>query len=101
VLEVCYDGSELVGCSTVRPPSASSAVTVIVRILPAYRRRGFGEVLYRRALARARELGGGSIETIVLASNVEGLAFAQAHGFVEYERDLLPGHTIPFVALRL
>lgn len=102
VLEVAYDGDVLVGCSTVRPPSAeTSAVTVIARILPAYRRRGFGEVLYRQGLARARELGGDSVETIILASNVEGLAFAASHGFVEIERYVLPGDTIPFVTLRL
>lgn len=102
VLEVAYDGDVLVGCSTVRPPSAeTSAVTVIARILPAYRRRGFGEALYRRGLALVRELGGDSVETIILASNVEGLAFAVSHGFVEIERYVLPGDTIPFVTLRL
>jgi len=101
VLEVAYDGDVLVGCSTVRPPSDETpAVTVIARILPAYRRQGFGEELYRRCLARARDLGS-SIETIVLASNVEGLAFAESHGFVEFERYVLPGDTIPFITLRL
>ncbi|WP_232828446.1 GNAT family N-acetyltransferase [Kribbella monticola] len=101
VLEVAYSGEDLVGCSTVRPPSAeTSAVTVIARILPAYRRQGFGEELYRRGLARARALGS-AIETIVLASNVEGLAFAESHGFVEFERYVLPGDTIPFITLRL
>jgi GNAT superfamily N-acetyltransferase len=102
VLEVAYDGDVLVGCSTVRPPSEeTSAVTVIARIVPAYRRQGFGEALYRRGLARARELGAEAVETIVLASNVEGLAFAESHGFVEFERYVLPGDTIPFITLRL
>jgi aminoglycoside phosphotransferase (APT) family kinase protein/predicted GNAT family N-acyltransferase len=101
VLEVAYHDGILVGCSTVRPPSEETpAVTVISRILPAYRRQGFGEELYRRCLARARDLGT-SVETIVLASNVEGLAFAESHGFVEFERYLLPGATIPFIGLRL
>ncbi|QNE22903.1 GNAT family N-acetyltransferase [Kribbella qitaiheensis] len=102
VLEVAYDGDVLAGCSTVRPPSSDgSAATVIARILPAYRRQGFGEALYRRGLARARDLGASAVETIILASNVEGLAFALAHGFVEVERYVLPGDTIPFITLRL
>jgi ribosomal protein S18 acetylase RimI-like enzyme len=99
VLEVAYDGDVLVGCSTVRPP-VDSAATVIARVLPAYRRQGFGEALYRRGLARARELGAEAVETIVLASNERGLAFAKSHGFVEVERYVLPGDTIPFVTLR-
>lgn len=37
----------------------------------------------------------------MLASNEEGLRFALARGFVEVERYVLPGDTIPFVALRL
>jgi hypothetical protein len=35
------------------------------------------------------------------ASNEEGLAFAIAQGFVEIERYLLPGATVPYVALVL
>ena len=37
----------------------------------------------------------------MLASNEDGLTFALAHGFVEVERYLLPGATIPYVALAL
>ena len=37
----------------------------------------------------------------MLASNVGGLAFAAAHGFVEHDRYLLDGDTIPFVDLHL
>ena len=102
VLEVAYDGDALVGCSTVRPPSEeTAAVTVIARVLPAYRRRGFGEAIYQRCLSRGRELAGDGFETHILASNEDGLRFAKAHGFVEVETYLLPGDTIPFVELRL
>lgn len=101
VLEVAYDGDVLVGCSTVRPPSEETpAAVVIARVLPAYRRRGFGTALYEHCLRRGRELGDG-IETHILSSNADGLRFAQAHGFVEVETYLLPGDTIPFVELRL
>lgn len=101
-LEVAYVGDVLVGCSTVRPPSDDpSAATVIARVLPDHRRQGFGEQLYVRGLERARELGGEAIETVVLSSNVDGLRFALEHGFVETERYLLPGDTVPWVTLRL
>ncbi|WP_351228159.1 GNAT family N-acetyltransferase [Streptomyces sp. NPDC002133] len=102
-LEVAYLGDAPVGCSTVRPPTEddASTATVIARVLAAHRGRGFGEELYARGVARARELGAEVIETVVLSSNADGLRFAQKHGFVESERYLLPGDTIPWIDLRL
>ncbi|GAA1256032.1 hypothetical protein GCM10009665_53110 [Kitasatospora nipponensis] len=101
-LEVAYLGDVLVGCSTVRPPAGAQAVaTVIARVLPAHRGRGFGAAIYERGLAVARELGAGAVETIVLASNVDGVRFAQRHGFTEVSSELLPGDTIPYLTLRL
>lgn len=103
-LEVAYLDGVAVGCSTVRPPGGSppnDKATVIARVLPEHRRRGFGEQIYRRALAKARELGARVIETVVLESNADGLRFARSRGFVEIERYVLPGDRIPFVDLRL
>ncbi|MEV4526630.1 GNAT family N-acetyltransferase [Streptosporangium sp. NPDC049304] len=101
-LEIAYLDDELVGCSTVRPPTGETlTATVIARVLAAHRRRGFGEELYARGLDRARELGAEVIETVVLSSNEDGLRFALKHGFVEIERYLLPGDTIPWIDLRL
>jgi GNAT superfamily N-acetyltransferase len=102
MLEVAYLGDVLVGCSTVRPPTGdASTATVIARVLPDHRRQGLGEKLYERGLAQARSLGAGEIETIVLASNVDGLRFAQTHGFVEVDSYLPPGDSVPFITLRL
>ncbi|MEU6216518.1 GNAT family N-acetyltransferase [Streptomyces sp. NPDC047022] len=102
-LEVAYLDGEPVGCTTVRPPSAGSpsTATVIARILPAHRRQGFGAQLYQRGLERAHALGATVIETVVLASNEDGLRFAAAHGFVEIDRYVLPGDTIAYIDLRL
>ncbi|MGW1142459.1 N-acetyltransferase family protein [Streptomyces zhihengii] len=101
-LEVAYRDGELVGCSTVRPPSEDTgAATVIARVLAAHRRQGLGEVLWARGLAHARELGARTIETVVLSSNEDGLRFALRHGFTETERYLLPGDTVPWIDLRL
>ncbi|GGS31703.1 hypothetical protein Snoj_34960 [Streptomyces nojiriensis] len=101
-LEVAYLDDTLVGCSTVRPPTDdTSTATVIARVLSAHRGQGLGEALYGRGLHRARELGATVIETVVLSSNEDGLRFAQQHGFIETERYLLPGDTIPWIDLRL
>jgi GNAT superfamily N-acetyltransferase len=111
-LEVAHlagaDGADpaglLVGCTTLRPPphdDPARTATVIARVLPAHRRRGHGAALCARGIEQARAMGARSIETIVLASNTDGLRFAEAHGFAEFERYVLPGDTIPFVTLRL
>lgn len=53
-LENAYLGDVLVGCSTVRPPQGEDAVaTVIARVLPDFRRRGYGVALYENGLTRA------------------------------------------------
>jgi GNAT superfamily N-acetyltransferase len=86
-LENAYLGDVLVGCSTVRPPRGDGAVaTVIARVLPEYRGRGFGAVLYENGVAHARVLGARGIETVVLVGNEGGLRFAEVRGFVEVER---------------
>jgi GNAT superfamily N-acetyltransferase len=100
-LEVAYLADTLVGCTTVRPPSAdTAAATVIVRVLPEHRGQGLGRQLYIRALAQARALGTGEIETIIWASNVDGLRFALANGFVEVSRYLPPDEEVPYLTLR-
>ncbi|MEV7345978.1 GNAT family N-acetyltransferase [Streptomyces sp. NPDC093544] len=101
-LEVAYLGDVLVGCTTVRPPADDTATaTVIARVLAEHRGRGFGEELYARGLEQARQRGAEVIETVVLASNADGLRFARKHGFVEIERYVLPGDTVQWIDLRL
>jgi GNAT superfamily N-acetyltransferase len=101
VMEVAYADDVLIGNSTVRPPTDDEPATVIVRVLPEHRRQGYGTQLFDRALAQGRELGDGTVQTVVLESNDDGLRFAVAHGFVEVERYLLDGDTIPFITLRV
>ena len=100
-LTLGYDDDELVGNATVRPPGDSGTATVIVRVLPPYRRRGLGSTYLAHELEHARSLRPDRIETVVLASNEDGLAFALARRFVEVDRYVLDGDTIPFVDLRL
>jgi GNAT superfamily N-acetyltransferase len=101
LLTVAYADDRLIGCATVRPPDEVGNVTVIVRILPEHRRRGYGEKLFSEALKVARALDGAALETTVLASNLDGLRFALGHGFVEVSRYLLPGDEESFITLRL
>ena len=92
---------QVVGNATVRPPDDTGVATVIVRILPAHRRRGLGTAYLAHELAQARSLAPRRVETVVLAFNTDGLAFALAHGFVEHDRYTLPGQDVPFVDLHL
>jgi GNAT superfamily N-acetyltransferase len=101
-LELAYAGDQAVGNSTVRRPTEDAGAMVIARVLPAYRRHGIGTQLYERGLEAARRWADDRpVETVVLASNESGLAFALAQGFVEVERYTLPGDTVPYVALVL
>lgn len=93
---------QVVGNATVRPPSPTSPVaTLIVRVLPVYRRRGHGTAYFLAELDHVTRLAPSRIETVVLASNHDGLAFAHRHGFVEHDRYLLEGDSVPFVDLHL
>ncbi|MFI2434415.1 GNAT family N-acetyltransferase [Streptomyces sp. NPDC018693] len=97
-----YAGDVLVGCSTVRAPEGEEGVvTVIARVLPEFRRRGYGAALYEDGLAYARVAGAGAVETCVLAVNTDGLRFAHARGFVEKERYVLDGGSDLWIDLRL
>ncbi|MFF5479010.1 GNAT family N-acetyltransferase [Streptomyces sp. NPDC012935] len=101
-LRNAYVGDVLVGCSTVRPPEGEEAVaTVIARVLPEYRQRGYGTQLYEEGLAHALVLGAGVIETCVLAANGDGVRFAVARGFVEVDRYVLDGESDLWLDLRL
>ena len=87
-LSLAYADEELVGNATIRPPTPDrpDVATVIVRILPPFRRKGFGAEDLSHLEGRTSELGATTLETVVLAANLDGLRFALHHGFVEVER---------------
>ena len=97
-----FVGEALAGCAAVRPPAGESrTVTVIVRILGPYRRRGLGAAYLEFAMAEVRALRPDRVEPVVLESNADGLEFALRHGFGELDRYLVDGQTVPFVDLHL
>lgn len=101
-LTLGYLDDLVVGCATVRPPADEDATaTVIARVLPAHRGKGFGGELYEQGLQLARSLDSKVIETVILETNPDGARFALKHGFIEVERYLLPGDSIHFITLRL
>ena len=101
-LTLAYEGETPVGNATLRPPSPGASIaTVIVRVLPQFRRRGYGSTYLASMLAEAWALGAARIETVVLSSNEDGLSFAMANGFVEFDRYTLEGQTTPFIDLYL
>jgi GNAT superfamily N-acetyltransferase len=101
-LTLAHVDGVLVGNATVRPPTHSSpAATVIVRILPAHRRLGHGTTYFTGELEHALRLAPSRIETVVLATNHSGLAFARRLGFVEHDRYVLDGEPTAFVDLHL
>lgn len=89
-LTLAYDDVTLVGNATVRA-ARDGEVTVIVRILHEYRRRGFGSEYLGAMVKYAHASQVQKINTIVLVDNVEGLAFAIRHGFAEIERYEMSG----------
>lgn len=101
-LGVAWLDDTVIGALTVRPPAGPErAATVIARILPAFRHRGFGRELYLHGLATAHALGAKEVDTVVLAANECGLEFALRHGFAETDRYVLDGDTVAYVELRL
>jgi GNAT superfamily N-acetyltransferase len=99
---VAYRGGEVVGSTTVRPPQDDSTdVIVIARVLAEHRGQGIGTRLYELALAQAAEVDPqAAVGTVVLASNEDGLRFAERRGFAEIDRYTLPGETVEWVDLR-
>ena len=99
VLDLATIDGMTVGCSTVRPALGEEPVTVIVRILPTCRRRGLGSALLAHALAHAAAWDAVHGQTIVHASNADGLEFALRRGFVETDRYTLEGESVPYIHL--
>ena len=97
-LSVGYVDGVLVGNATVRAPE-NGVVTVIVRVLPEHRRQGFGSEYLKVLLRETSTSQIEQIETVVLAANVDGLAFAVRHGFAETTRYEVDG--VGFVELTL
>ena len=97
-LTVAWVDGILVGNATVRA-AQDGVATVIVRILSEHRRRGLGSEYLQAVVKQTRTSRAEQINTVVLAANIDGLAFAIRHGFVETERYEVAG--VAFIDLTL
>ena len=101
-LTLAYDREVAVGNATLRPPAhGSGTATVIVRVLPEFRGRGYGTEYANWILSQAVNLDIDRIETVVLATNETGLRFALRMGFLECDRYTLNGGSAEYVDLWL
>lgn len=85
-LSLAYVDDVLVGNATIRPAAQGAPPTVIVRVLPEHRRRGYGTHYFQQLLTDHPDLGRCDIATVVLTANTDGLTFAERHGFTEVDR---------------
>ncbi|MFF5158857.1 GNAT family N-acetyltransferase [Streptomyces sp. NPDC000348] len=100
-LENAYAGDVLVGCSTVRPPQGADAVvTVIARVLPEHRRRGYGAALCASGIGHARGGRRGRRDRGPGRRRGRRPVRSRARGFDEVERYVLPGESELWLTLR-
>jgi len=78
------------------------AVLDLLYVAPEAMGRGVGALLFRDAVARARELGGGTVMTIDADPNAE--PFYRRHGAVrvgEVPSEVIPGRMLPRLEVNL
>lgn len=71
------------GCVGVEPASSETCYLERLAVLPAYRGRGYGTLLVRRAIGQAREWNATGVEIGVIAADAGLKAFYASLGFVE------------------
>jgi mycothiol synthase len=80
------DEGRPVGCGLTNESSVFGRSYVAVGVVPKRRRRGLGTALLERCLEHARSLGAGVAVGSIWQDDEEAPAFAERHGFVEFER---------------
>ncbi len=96
VAEVPNEPGALAGYASVFKFGATPRADFLLVVHPAWRRRGLGSELLRRAREDARALGATDISCYVEEADREAAAFAAAHGFIPtagYTRHVAPGVT--------
>lgn len=76
----------VVGCGLTSGSSFPGRKYVAVGVVPERRRHGVGSALLERCLDHARSLGAQTAVGSVWEDDEDSLAFAERHGFVEFER---------------
>ncbi|MCD6640000.1 MAG: GNAT family N-acetyltransferase [Nocardioides sp.] len=86
LLVVARQGDEVVGSGMAARADTAQAGSVIPRVLPEHRRRGYGTALLERLVEHVETLG---VPMLRAGADDEGsLAFAQRFGFTEVNREV-------------
>jgi len=98
-LLLAFDGTCLCGCVGVRRPVAGVSTMEKLAVAPAFRRRGLGRILVRKAFSLAWERGATLVEIGIIAKQHELRIWYEAQGF----RAVRNAHfeTLPFEVLYL
>jgi mycothiol synthase len=80
------NGGQTIGCGVATGTSFAGRRFVTVAVASRHRRRGLGSTLLGLCLEHARALDGETAVSFVWEDCAPGLAFAERHGFTEFER---------------
>jgi mycothiol synthase len=78
----------IVGLGFAGPSQSPERTGLVVRVLPEFRRRGFGSELLDRLLPHAAELGRKQVSGMVFEDDSESIAWVEHRGFEEYDRQV-------------
>jgi GNAT superfamily N-acetyltransferase len=81
-------GDEPVGLGFAGPSQSPERTSLVVRVLPPHRRRGFGSALFDRALEHARGLQAPRVSGMVFEDDPESIVWVTKRGFEEYDRQV-------------
>src|SRR6476646_5939408 len=86
VLLIAREGGEVVGSGLFDQSDEVGRAVTSARVLPTYRRQGFGTAILRLLLTLAREAG---FSRVGAGTDDDGSAeFARVHGYVETDRQV-------------
>lgn len=85
---VAESGGRIIGNGMVGPSDSPDRTFIAVRVLPEWRRRGFGSALYDRCEQHARALQPRSLSGHVSEAEPESLRFAERRGYREAGRQV-------------
>jgi mycothiol synthase len=85
---VALDGDDVVGLGFAGRSQSPERTALAVRVLPAYRRRGFGSQLLEPLIEHAAGFEARHVSGMVSEDDVPSLSWARKRGFGEYDRQV-------------
>jgi mycothiol synthase len=85
---VAAEDDGFVGLGFAGPSDSPGRIAIAVRVLPEWRRRGIGSMLYEQLMDHAKAQGPEWISTLVSESDGDAVAWARRRGFEELAREV-------------